>query len=150
MDLINAVRRGRTQTVEQILARRALGEQIDVNINVNGETPLMLALKHQRDDIISLLLSTPDVDVNIPNAVGDTPFMMACLLDDSIVEKFLTVKRLEPNVQDFFGDTALMILISRGKTHLALKLLKNFDIRVDTRNDDGETAIDLMRNLIQE
>jgi len=73
-----AAESGNVEEVKQILRKHP-------NLNVNwgneddeGSTALIIACDNGHDSIVSILLAHPDIDVNLKNSFGQTPFMWAC------------------------------------------------------------------------
>ena len=76
LDFFRAVARDDARTVKRMIERgfdaAAAGEQ--------GQTPLLLALREDSAEVVDALLALPQVPAfDTPNAVGETPLMMAAL-----------------------------------------------------------------------
>jgi len=86
----------------------------DPGFDVNAETDewestlLHNACLGDSKSVIPLLLAHPDIDVNMRNAYGITPFAYACSCDStSCVRLLLKDSRVEVNEPDFEGRTPL-------------------------------------------
>jgi ankyrin repeat protein len=74
-DFFGAVGRDDGRTVSQLLARG-----FDPNSrDPKGQTALHLSLRDKSPQVAEALWSSPALDVNVPNAHGETPLMMAAL-----------------------------------------------------------------------
>ena len=83
-------------------------------------TPLHIACKWGRVEIIDFLLSTGKVDTKKANACLKTPLHLACVNDDKeVVKVFITYGQIDLTVKDNYGRTAFdvaKILIPIGYT----------------------------------
>ena len=60
-----------------------------------------------RSAVIPLLLAHPDMDVNVKNSSGSTPFYIACYGRTSCVRELLKDSRVKVNEPDNYGRTPL-------------------------------------------
>jgi len=86
----------------------------DPGFNVNevdgiGRTLLHLASdQNHRSAVIPLLLAHPDIDVNVKDVYGGTPFFLACWNEStSCVREMLKDSRVKVNEPDNHGRTPL-------------------------------------------
>jgi len=73
-----AARDGKVEEVKSILRKNP-----SLNVNWKTEeilanTALVAACEKGHDSVVSILLAHPDVDPNLKNTVGSTPFLIAC------------------------------------------------------------------------
>jgi len=73
-ELYNAIEKGRIREAEEILRDNPT---IDVNW-ADGWSLLRVACRFERDSIVALLLTHPDIDVNLASRDEWTPFYTAC------------------------------------------------------------------------
>lgn len=134
-DLISAVARGDTATVQGLLAKGA-----DANTSAaNGSTALMLAASIGHEDILKALLAGgASVDSRAQNGV--TALMLAAVKGHTGIVRALLTRRAEVNAKQERGWTALMFASEHGNTESALALLAN-GARVNANNKDKESAL---------
>ncbi|RXW15006.1 hypothetical protein EST38_g10851, partial [Candolleomyces aberdarensis] len=104
----------------------------DIAINVldsMGQVPLTHAIKVGRWDIVNLLLSRPDVDINL----GEPPALVqACFQrQEGLVRKLLARDDLDVNKVDAKGRSALAIAASTGHRQIAELLVSRPDVNVN-------------------
>ena len=91
---------------------------LDVNVDYDGEwhTLLHLAcLGYDRSPVIPLLLAHPDIDVNVKDLDGWTPYYAACFHGyTSCVREMLRDSRVKLNERDNLGYTPLWVSTSNG------------------------------------
>ena len=64
------------------LMRQDPGFNVNMELDGNGYTLLHYAcVEDSRSAVIPLLLAHPDIDVNVKNKYGCTPFYYACAMD---------------------------------------------------------------------
>jgi len=110
-----AVHRGNVEAVKGIL-------RDNPNVNVNwrddekgGLIALGSACMKDHDAIVSLLLVHPDVDVNLKNYPGESPFFIACARGStSCVRLLLQDQRVIVNEPSDYGRTPLWQAANRG------------------------------------
>jgi len=104
---LSAVWNGRTS-----IAVYALKEPLvfDVNcVDLHGRTALHLAAIKGHHRMIVNFLKINTIDLNLQDYYGWTCLMYACLYGRSVTVKSLLTAGADSNVQDDFGNTALMI-----------------------------------------
>ena len=60
-----------------------------------------------RSAVIPLLLAHPDIDVNVKDIIGQSPFLYACYGNTSCVRELLKDSRVKVNEPDNYGRTPL-------------------------------------------
>jgi hypothetical protein len=103
-----------------------LGRSIDVNFGNPAFvlfTPLHIACFQGSLDVVVLLLSHPDIDVNSRDANGHTPFSIACECREvEVVKVLLNDPRVDVNLPDFNSATPLWWCANKGHIDI-IKLL---------------------------
>ena len=91
------------------LMRKDPGFNVNMNQNGNEWTLLHYAREvDSRSAVIPLLLAHPDIDANVKNGYGSTPFYLACLNGrSSCVGEMLKDSRVMVNEPDKYGHTPL-------------------------------------------
>ena len=87
-DLFKAVSLDDGRRVQQLINAGADPNRPDAN----GQTPLTLALRDQAFDAAAVLIAHPSVQVDLANANGETPLMMACLRGQLALARQLVAK----------------------------------------------------------
>ncbi|MHB9117021.1 MAG: ankyrin repeat domain-containing protein [Burkholderiales bacterium] len=130
--LLRAVAAGEINAVRDILKKGVSPNETDVD----GETPLNLAIHARHADIVSLLLSA-GANPRQADAEGDTPLMAAAFTGDtSILQRLLD----EGVPIDSPGVNALMYAAANGQNG-ALSLLLARGAKVNAQTEDGTTAL---------
>ena len=157
-NLLNAVKSNDLTGVEVLLGIRARdtsrdtstgwGEVIDVNFSLEGETMLMVAIEKGYKEIVERLLQVRGIDVNRQVTYEHTisALMYASEIGKKdIVELLLKQPRINPNLEDFHGNTALFLAINNNREEVVNVLLDNgkhgFQINLNHQNRDGHTAL---------
>ena len=84
-----------------------------VNKELDGGGGLSL-LHYAGSPVIPLLLAHPDIDVNVKNVIGETPFFIACLNGrTSCVREMLKDSRVKLNEPNKNGNTPLWYAADR-------------------------------------
>ncbi len=114
----------------------------DVNIqDIKGQTALMIAVKHNRCDVVQLLLTIPDINVNIQldTAVSGATALHMALTDCPTREiaKQLINAYADLNIQDKEGMTPFMIAVQYGFSEVVQDMM-NFVNIVQQREHNQE------------
>lgn len=142
--LIDAVKAGDSDLVKQLLY-----SPIDVNAQDEyGLTALHVAVTFGLDDIVSVLLEHPDIDINSKDLHGNTPLLLAFSKDDfyakkefHIAQQLIDKPAVNVNAVNNHGVTALYLACFKGQLDYALAILKRDDIDVNYINLKGDTAL---------
>ena len=105
--LIVATENGNLDCVKVFLVK--YGANADFQ-NLRGETPLMVASRKGRVDVVSFLVEH-GADMNLQNKKGLTALMTACLFNFVDVVNFLVEHGANVNLQSKDGDTALFLIL---------------------------------------
>lgn len=146
--LYDATVSGDVAEVKEILRKNPT-----LNVNWKNEaeydwTALHIACSDGHDSIVLILLAHPDINVNVKNIDGITPFLSACAIGRTACAiPLLRDSRVLVNEPDNAGSTPLKDIISSGhlailKWWIAAGLLDDFDVIADsisaTRNPEKE------------
>ena len=127
--LYELCRKGKLDEVRAELARGG-----DVNDKEStGTTALMFAVWRGHNSIVKLLLEQPAVKTNEKNKWGSTALHYAAYNNNAEGARMLL---LHPgfnsaNLTDNFGETALMVAVSRGNKEVLLELVKHESVSLD-------------------
>lgn len=100
-------------------------------------TPLNLAAKCNKTDIVALLLSY-NANANVVSANGDSPLYYAIKNNNMIMFRLL-VELSDVNRKDMFGQTPLMVAVDAGIEYVKILLEKKANVR--ERNVRGFSAL---------
>lgn len=109
--------------------------------DMEGYTPLSLAVKFGKEKIVDILIKMPKLNANLQDNFGKTALMIASESRGNFVSKLLNIKGIDINLQDEKGNTALILAVKAHLCDNVVKLLKTKDIDINLFNDFGETAL---------
>lgn len=94
--IIKALINGSIKCVEYLL------DFVDINDRINGSSTLLhLAIFNDHLDIVKLLLSRENIDVNIPSSKGFSPIHHAIILgNEKVVELLMKMPNIEKSLND--------------------------------------------------
>ena len=91
----------------------------DVNIQDKyGWTPLHLAIRRGREDMVRYLVEEKNADINIQDNSGWTPLMEAIMDDFPNIVKYLVEKGADLSIANKRGATAPMLAQKFGRTSM--------------------------------
>jgi len=114
--------------------------------NHNGETALYWSASQGYPSIVDLLIES-GANMNISNLDGASPAHVAAANGHCEVLKKLVSNGAYINSQDEDRDTALHYAVREGRKDVVEFLVKGCKARIDIRNEDEETALDLAKCL---
>jgi len=107
-EFYDAVNGGKVEEVKEILRSNPNLKVNWKNEKDNDYTALIIACENGHDSIVSILLAHPDINVNVKNGSGYTPFNIARVYGRiSCVRLLLRDSRVNPNEPDYLGHTPL-------------------------------------------
>ena len=103
-----AVEKGNAKELAELM-RQDPGFNVNMELDGDGYTLLHYAcLESSSSPVIPLLLAHPDIDVNVKDVYGGTPFFLACWNEStSCVREMLKDSRVKVNEPDNHGRTPL-------------------------------------------
>lgn len=120
-------------------------DDVDLQDDNDGDTPLMTVLYNQSESKTKLLLEV--ANVNIPNNDGMTGLHYAALwltIPDKLFDKILS-QSTDMNAKDNEGDTALHCALREKSAGAARQLLRAENVDANIRNEKNEMAIHLAK-----
>lgn len=106
------------KAIDQLLTRG-----FDPNtLNDKGNPGLYLAIRAESAGVVARLLKDPNIDVNLKNAIGETPLMMACLKGDLALVQSMVKAGAQINQP---GWTPLHYATANGQSEVVRYLLKH-------------------------
>ena len=121
-----------------------LNEGVDVNCptGLNGETALMLAAYSGNIEILTFLLSSPNININQQDLSGQTALIIAAYQGhQEFVQYLISRQAVNPNLADYRGVTPLLAAILHGQTHVANTLLSLDTIDINCADLDTRTPL---------
>lgn len=107
-----------------------------VNTRTSQKTgPLHIASKAGNIAALKILLSQPDLEINMTDVRGETALHQA---KDATIAGMLLEKGLNANIQNVDGNTALHCALEQDSKELVSLLLKNTKLDRDVPNSEGE------------
>ncbi len=120
--------------------QKLLGAGAEVNVEIEGVSPLEAALRKERPDIAEILFKAGA----IPKALNQNcvdPFQTACMLGYlELVKKFLD-SGADSNSANMSGETALMDAVSACGSAELVQFLISKGAEVERADDNGWTAL---------
>ena len=108
----------------------------------SSQSGLHFCVTNNNEELLDLLLSQPEVDVNIRCMRGWTPLMIACKKGyANIVRRLCQVSEINPNITDKYGDTALFLALYLYHIECVKILRTVTKTNWNMKNRDGEYPI---------
>eukprot|EP00092_Neocalanus_flemingeri_P021929 GFUD01023786.1.p1 GENE.GFUD01023786.1~~GFUD01023786.1.p1 ORF type:complete len:253 (+),score=68.48 GFUD01023786.1:228-986(+) len=119
--------------------------EVDVNgTDQYGGTPLYCAMDYNQPSVVTTLLSSADTRLDV-TSYGETGLHTACYNNNvSVIKLFCSDARCTPailNMQDTWGNTALMLAVEQGHLETVRELVTVQGIDIGTKNSEGRTAL---------
>jgi len=135
----DAVQKGDAKKVAELI-RQDPGFKVNMD-HGNGNTLLHHACYgDSRSAVIPLLLAHPDIDVNMKNRFGSTPFLYACGGYTSCVREMLKDSRVKVNEPAGDGCTPLWVAASNGHLDvIRVWIASGREMNLGTPGDVGKT-----------
>ena len=137
MSIIDACSTGNNHLLQQLL----LHPNINIDQQVNGDTPLFAAIKHNHPSIVTTLLLY-GADPNVPNRYGIMPLVMACRKGNKKIVQSLLQHNANVDHHEWTGDTPLIVASKYGFKEI-IQLLLEWGADVDAKNMYQETAFSI-------
>ena len=137
--LRNCCYRGEARKLENLLR---FGSP-DINMGFINGTPLYVAAAMDRPAVVRILLSRPDIDVNLAHPTGATPLFVAAQMGHLEVARLLLEKqKTNPLLATPVNRTTpLTAAAYNGHMELVQLLLSSGRVDINTRQKDGATAL---------
>lgn len=140
MDIFEAIQHNCTDRVRILIRRKSNIDQM----NANGDTPLLCAIKNNNIQMVELLLSA-GANPNLAN-YNVKPLSYAAQQGYTVIVTLLLKLKANINAIDYATHyTALHWAILNNHTETAQELLKNSKIAINIKTHQGETALDLAK-----
>jgi ankyrin repeat protein len=115
----------------------------DYNIpNIEGDTPLHTAVLYENVEMVQLLLSFPEIEINAKNNNNQTPLHAAAITGNfEIFQLLLSHPKIEINVKNNDDEIPLHIAALLANCEM-VKLLVNFpEIEINAKNYNDQTPL---------
>ncbi|WP_084084394.1 MULTISPECIES: ankyrin repeat domain-containing protein [Cupriavidus] len=133
-DMRKAVVFDDVNAVQKLLARGMDPNQVDAK----GDPMLVVAVREKSAKVIKTLSAAKAIDFDKANAAGETPLMMACLLNEPDVVKLL-VEQYEVEINKT-GWTPLHYAATNGNTGI-VKYLLDHSAYIDAESPNATTPL---------
>ena len=121
---------------------------VDANAtNDRGKTALMIAAGGGHAEVAKTLIDDGRVNLDAQDPEGKTALMLAILCHNKEAIRKLANSNADLNIQDNCGETALMYVIRSQSIKSTKQLLRNSRIKIDLKNNKGETAHDIAKKV---
>ena len=145
MEFFKSAKKNDVAAVEDLIESEEFGRIKDAINNTDsfGNSPLMICSQRNWADSIEILLANEHCDVNHQNFFGSSALM--CSSSHGHLDALRVLCRypnVDINLLSRFGQTALMKAAQAGKAE-SIKILIDHGARVDVRNKQGKSAIDI-------
>jgi ankyrin repeat protein len=139
--LIDAVLYHRNEVVQKLL--KTPGINVNVQTEIAGYTPLIIAARDGRPEVVQELLKTPGIDVNLQDCYGNTALIWAARSGiTEIVKNLLQAPGIVVNLKDHRdGYTALIHAAKSDIPEIVKDLLQAHGIEVNLQDHYGNTAL---------
>ncbi|MGL5725366.1 ankyrin repeat domain-containing protein [Cetobacterium sp.] len=104
--------------------QKCLNQNLDLNLLVDGVTPLFIASSYGQTEVVKLLLKNK-AKIDLCNYQGCSPFSIACQQDQINTAKILLEYGADVNLKNFEGVDALNIACDNGNKRMVEFLLKH-------------------------
>uniref|UniRef100_V9K7E5 2-5A-dependent ribonuclease n=1 Tax=Callorhinchus milii TaxID=7868 RepID=V9K7E5_CALMI len=117
-------------TVNTSLVKLLMEHRPDLNVCEEAEsTPLILAVKKKKKDLVKLFLKDENINVNAKNNKGETALLAAVEVDDLAMAKLLCDKGADVNCINKSGDTPASVARRKYNLDMQTLLRKYEDLR---------------------
>ena len=146
--IIEAAKKGDLKSLEKWLRQ---GQDIDQDFI--GSYAIHFAAQAGKLNIVKYLIETPKVDPNKRDIYNKTPLHIAAYSSQFPLVEYLVLKtKADINAKDKFGNTPLIHAVSINLPFIIkyeiVKVLLMHGARVDIKNKDGQTALDVAKEML--
>jgi ankyrin repeat protein len=143
-----AVQGGHTEIVRRLIDC----EKINLNAaNSSGNTALHLAVQGGHTEIVRRLIDCEKINLNAANSSDNTALHLATFErqpNEEIVRLLINSKNAKLNAPNILGNTALHLAVAVSKGNIEIvKMLLDKGVKLDTKTDRNETALDIAKDL---
>ena len=136
--LIYAAQKGLDDNLKVLLSN---GADVNYRNPATGLSAISAAAAEGNSSAIRLLVRTGKADVNIADLSGRTPIFYAVEQNQEDALRTLLLLGADPNAQDNQGVTALMRASAKGRQNCVDVLLRQKNIKVNTKDFQDRTAL---------
>ncbi|OHT15568.1 hypothetical protein TRFO_02917 [Tritrichomonas foetus] len=114
-------------------------------LTTNGMTPLTIASR--RADLLSSIIRRDGVDINKKCDNGSAPLLESIVLQNGTLDEFLRLPAIDVNIQNRYGQTALMLAIENRFNYGVNSILAKDGVDITIQDYEGYTAFDYLIRL---
>ncbi len=139
--LLSAIQSGLTESFNTLINAGA-----DVNVcDRHGDSPLSSAIRYGTIDMVTTLLSHPDINVNLADKFGLTPLHVACIKKRTDVAKLLLEHDAQsnPDATGFneYKPSPPLLLSLEGGDYETVEMLLTLNTSPDVKDSRGDTPL---------
>lgn len=134
-----AAKQGYVEIIRELIGKVAINAQ---QLGAHG-TALQIASSAGHEEVVKLLLTVPDIDVNAQDGDGNNSLGLAAYWGhENIVKLLLQNPKININIQDRLeGNSPLIDATEQGHANIVKILLQATGIDVNQQSFDGSTAL---------
>jgi ankyrin repeat protein len=107
---------------------------IDLNNNVNFQTPLHVCIENNHTEMALYLINECNASLEVRDKIGRTAFLYAVRYGNFALCKVLVEKGADVNVMDGFNENALHLAVVNGYQEILTWLLEETTVDVNSQN----------------
>lgn len=147
MELIDAIKKCNKKKIRKLIDNMT----IDINYNDDhyiGSALLLLCANKQMVSDVNQIIKRSDININVINGCGESALIISVTEQNKNVIRYLLKTKININIQDANGNTALMYLCQQDDylINYAITLINDPNVNLYLKNRQGLIQIFIMMN----